>query len=181
MKRILPNIIFLLLLVSSTFSCSEELDFNQFDDLEAAPTFEASILYLEAPEDVINLVTETDVFSQNFNFDAFSSDVFASRVIDGSLTFVLENTTSKEIELTIELLDEADQVTDTEVFLIQPAPTALIQREIAYGDTGRSIEIIKTLSTIRVVARNLGDNSSVSNLPSPLVTLKSSGKFRVGL
>lgn len=181
MKRILQSVFLIFLLAGGSISCTEDVDFNQFDDLEAIPTYEAGILYLESPEDLINLISGTNVFSQNFNFDAFSSDIFADRVLDGTMTFVIENTTSKELEITVELLDEGDNVTDTEVFSIQPAPTAIIQREIAYGDSGRSIDIIKTLSTIRVTATNLGDNTSVSNLPNPLITLKSSGKFRVSL
>jgi hypothetical protein len=172
---------FLVLLVYGTISCTENLDFNQYDDLEATPTYEAGILYLEVEEGLINLLVGVDVFSQNFNFDAFSSDIFADRVLDGTLTFVLENTTSKELEITVELLDEGGTVTDTVLFLTQPAPTAIIQSEIAYGDAGRSIAIIKTLSTIRITAKNLGDNTSVSNLSNPLITLKSSGKFRLRL
>ncbi|TMM58141.1 hypothetical protein FEE95_01550 [Maribacter algarum] len=179
MKRILQSVLFVMLLLGGMSACTEELDFNQFDDLEATPTYEAGILYLEAQEDLINLISGTNVFSQNFNFDAFSSDIFADRVLDGTITFVVENTTSKELAITVELLDEADTVTDTEIFSIEPAPTAIIQREIAYGDSGRSIDIIKTLSTIRVTATNLGDNTSVSTLPDPLITLKSSGKFRL--
>ncbi len=181
MKRLLHSLFLMLLLVSSILSCTEDLDFTQFDDLEATPTYEAGILYLETTEELINLISGTNVFSQEFNFDAFSSEIFAERVLDGTITFIVENTTSKEIELVVELLDESDTVTDTEVFLIQPAPTAVIRREIAYGDTGRSIDIIKTLTTIRVTATNLGDNTSVSNLPNPLITLQSSGRFRVRL
>ncbi|MFS4493613.1 hypothetical protein [Maribacter sp. 2308TA10-17] len=180
MKRILQSVLFVMLLVGIT-ACTEELDFNQFDDLEATPTYEAGIFYLEAPEDIINLVSGQSVFSQNFNFDAFSSDIFSDRVIDGVITYVVENTTSKELNITIEFLDENENVTDTEFFSIQPAPTAIIQREITYGDSGESIDIIKTLSTIRVSAENLGNNTSTSNLPEPLITLKSSGKFRVRL
>jgi len=181
MKRIFQSVFLSMLLIGCGISCTEELDFNQFDDLEATPTYEAGILYLEAQEDLINLISGTNVFSQNFNFDAFSSDIFSERVLDGTITFVVENTTSKELQILVELLDEADNVTDTELFSIQPAPTAIVQREIAYGETGRSIDIIKTLSTIRVTATNLGDNSSVSTLPNPLITLKSSGRFRVRL
>ncbi|MEP3211010.1 MAG: hypothetical protein ABJN95_17625 [Maribacter sp.] len=181
MKRLLHSVFLILLLAGSNLSCTEDLDFTQFDDLEATPTYEAGILYLETTEELINLISGTNVFSQNFNFDAFSSDVFAERVLDGTITFVVENTTSKEIELIVEFLDEGNTVTDREVFLIQPAPSAIIRREIAYGDTGRSIDIIRTLTTIRVTATNLGDNTSVSNLPNPLITLQSSGRFRVRL
>jgi len=102
-------------------------------------------------------------------------------VIDGTITYVVENTTSKELEITVDFLDEAGTLLDTEVFSIDPQPTAIVQRDIAYGASGRSIEIIKSLSTIRVIAENLGDNSSTSSLENPLITLQSSGKFRVEL
>lgn len=182
MNRIVKIILTVLLFLVALSSCVEDLDFNQFDDLQLTPSYEAGILYLEAPENVINLVNAgTDVFSQNYNFDAFSSDIFAERVLEGTIIYFIENTTSKELEITVEFLDEAGSTTDTELFTVQEAPSPILQREIAYGDSGRSIEIIKTLSTIRVTARNLGDNSSVSNLPNPMITLKSSGKFRVRL
>lgn len=173
--------LFTFIFASTLSSCVEDVDFTQFDNITASPTYEAGIFYLEAPEDVINLVSGANVFSQDFNFDAFSSDAFAKRVIDGSITYQVENTTSKELEISVEFLDDSDRILDTEVFRIDSEPTALIQREIAYGPAGRSIDIIKSLTKIRVVAENLGDNSSTSNLESPIITLKSSGKFRVEL
>ncbi len=162
-------------------SCVEEQDFDQYDDLAIEPVWEASILYVEAPEGLINLASGTNFYSQDFNFDAFSSNVFADRVIDGSIAYIVENTTSKELEVSIQFLDDANNVLDTETFSLQPAPTALLQREIAYGGTGRSIDIIRNTSSIRVNAVNLGDNTSTSDLPDPLITLRSSGKFRVRL
>lgn len=181
MKRLLQSLFIVLLLSIGSISCTEDIDFTQFDDLEATPIYEAGILYLESSEDLINLISGADLFSQNFSFDAFSSKIFADRVIDGTITFVVENTTSKELDITVELLDADENITDTEVFSILPGPTAIIQREIAYGVSGRSIDIIKTLTAIKITARNLGDNSSVSDLPDPLITLKSSGKFRLRL
>lgn len=173
--------LFTLVLLSALSSCVEDVDFTQFEGFETTPMYETSILYLEAPEDIINLAVGTNVFSQNFSFEAFSSDLFESRVIDGVVTFVVENTTSKRLEITIDFLDNNEIVLDTETFNINPEPTAVIKREIAYGDSGRSIEIIKSLSNIRVLARNLGDNSSISSLENPIIKLGSSGKFRLRL
>ncbi len=179
MKRTLKFVLSGILLSTVLPSCVDELDFDQFDQLDMTPTFEASIIYVEASERVINLVTETNVFNNDFNFDAFSDDVFAKRVLDGVVTYEVENTTSKNLEITVEFLDIEGAVLDAEVFTMQKAPTLILQRDIAYGSTGRSIDIIKNLSSIRVTAVNLGDNISTSSLPSPMITLKSSGKFRV--
>lgn len=176
MKRLL---FFICLAIGVFSSCVEDIDSGQFDDLELTPTLEASMLYVEASEEIINLVTGNTVFSNNFNFDAFSTDLFAERVIEGTVTYIVENTTSKALDITVEFLDDADNVLDTEDFMVQAAPTSILQREIVYGPTGRSIDIIRNLSSIRVSAINQGDTTSTSPLPEPKITLKSSGKFRV--
>ncbi len=162
-------------------SCVDDLDFNQVDDLQLTPTYEASILYFQSPEDVINDTTDAEFFVKNFEFEAFSSDVFADRVIDGVITYVVENTTSKELELKVEFLNDAGFVTDIERFRMPPQPTAMLQREIVYGSSGKNIDILKTLTTIRITSRNLSDNTSVSAASNPTVSVKTSGKFRVRL
>ncbi|MDV7140267.1 hypothetical protein R3X28_15355 [Maribacter sp. TH_r10] len=161
------------------FSCVEEQDFNQYDDLSVTPTYEASVLYLEVPESAINLLPSGYTYSQDFNFDAFSEDIFADRVLEGVITYNVENTTSKPIEIQIEFLDEAGAVLDTEQFVLPSEPTAVLQREIAYGPSGRSLNIIRNTSSISVTATNNGDNVSTSSQDDPMVTLKSSGKFTV--
>ncbi len=160
-------------------SCVEEQDFGQFDDLNLTPTLEASILYIEAPESLINAAGDVNIISRNFNFDAFSSDVFAKRVLDGTVTYIVENTTSKPVNVVVELLNANGEVIDRE--LIETTPGMDIQRDITYGNSGKNINIIKFTSSIRVTAINLGDSISTSDLPDPKIILKSSGKFRVNI
>lgn len=179
MKHLFKYIFFGILALAVNSSCVEDIDSDQFDDLEITPTLEGGLLYIEASEQLINLVTDNTVYSNTFNFDAFNSDVFAERVIEGTVTYVVENTTSKELEITVEFLDDSGAVLDIEAFTIQPAPTAVLQREIVYGPAGRSIDIITNLSSIRVNAINLGDTTSTSSAPEPMITLKSVGKFTV--
>lgn len=163
------------------FSCSDKQDFDQYDDLRITPTYESSLLYVEAPERIINSTVGLDFVSQVFNFDAFNQKVFVDRVLDGAITYQLENTTSKRLFIEVDFLDDSDNVLDTEIFFIEPAPTPIVNREIVYGTLGRSIDIITNTSNIRVSAENLGDNTSTSGLPNAMVTLKSSAKFRVRL
>ncbi len=178
MIKLLKSILLCTVCSLTLFSCIEEQDFNQYDEVGVTPTLEASILYVEAPEDLVNAASGGNVFSRNFNFDAFSSDVFSKRVLDGTITYIVENTTSKELEVTIELLDADGSVLDIEIIPVDPTPSSL-QRDVAYGTAGRSIDIIKNTSSIRVTANNLGDTTSTSSEPDPKVILKSSGKFRV--
>lgn len=180
MKR---NVLILLtaLLLTGFPSCVERQDFDQYDALAVTPTVEASLLYIEAPERVINQISGTDFVQQIFNFDAFAEDFVSENLLDGVVRYQVENTTSKPLELTFELLDEGGNTLDTEAFSIDAAPTPLLVREIAYGPGGRSIDIIRNTSSIRVTARNLGDNTSTSSLPNPMVILRSSAQFRIRL
>lgn len=164
-------------------SCTQQtLNFDQVDDLIAEPVMEASILYVEAPERIINQATETNFFAQDFNFDAFSSDFFAERVIEGTVTYEVENATSKALEVTIDFLSESGEVLDTEFFEIGPAPPArILQREIPYGGQGRSIDILINTSSIRVSAENLGGTATTSPFPNANITLKSKGKFKLSV
>lgn len=163
-------------------SCMEKQDFDQADDINANPVIEGSILYIESPENLLNLTTGTEFYSHEFNFDGFSEAIFADRVLDGIIFYELENTTSKELEATVEFVDEGGTILDIQSFHIDPAPTDLVRIEVAYGGgSGKNIGIIRNTSGIRVSVRNLGDNTSVSTLPDPKIIFRSSGKFRMRL
>lgn len=182
MKNISLKSIVLFVYIGILSSCAEKQDFDQYDDISVTPAIEGSVLYVETPERIINQIVGVSFFSQIFNFDAFSEDFIAERVLDGVVTYEVENTTSKALDITVEFLDASDNLLDTENFAIDPAPTAILRREIAYGGvSGRSIDIIRNTSSIRVSAENLGDNTSTSNLPDPKIILRSSAKLRIRL
>ena len=163
-------------------SCSEKQDFGQYDDLEITPTFEASIFYVEAQEILINTIVGSSFFSQNFNFDAFEEAFFANRVIEGEIVYELENSTSKDVEIVIEFLDEAGNALDIEFFQkIAAPPAGVLRREVAYGNSGKNLDILRNTSNIRLSARNLGDNVSTSNLSNPALIFRSSGNFMMRL
>ena len=182
MKNILKYLLAAVLLTGFLYSCAEKQDFNQYDDLNITPTIEGSLVYVESPERLINQVVGINFYAQTFNFDAFSEDFIAERVLDGTITYEVENTTSKQLDITVEFLDEAGNALDIENFAIDPAPTAILRREINYGGaSGRSIDIIRNTTDIRVSGTNLGDNSSVSSLPDPKIILRSSAQLRIRL
>lgn len=163
-------------------SCVDEQDFSQYDDLNLLPTIESSILYLESPESLINEIPSNTYYSQVFNFDAFSEQFIAERLVEGVITFEVENTTSKPLRLVVEFLDEADNTLYTQVFNIPAAPTAILRREVSFGTAGgEDLAIITNTSSIRLSAENLGDNTSTSSLPDPKVIFRSSAKFTLEL
>ena len=139
-----------------------------------------ALLYIEAPESRINDAVDRQVLSRNFNFDAFSAEIFADRVLDGSITYVGENTTEKDIQYRIEFLNDEGGLLTTDLFLVPALNSSAIT--VAYGNGGKDIDIIKSTSSLRITVTDQGDNQpSNSMLPEPAIVLKSSGKFRVSL
>jgi len=180
MKK-LTTLFLLAMIMAPAISCSEEQDFNQIDDLNVVPTLATSLLYIESDEGTINLAGTGNFYSQVFTFEAFNEPFIADNVLDGTITYQVENTTSKEIDILVEFLDEAGNVLDAEAFTIQPEPAPLLERQIAYGNGGRNLDILRNTTNIRVGGQNQGDDTSVSSQPNPRIILRSSAEFRLRL
>ncbi len=162
-------------------SCAEEQNFEQYDDLSVTPEVEAAMLYLETPEAVINEDPGLTFLSSTFDFLAFQEQFVAERILEGSLIYQLENTTSKPLRLTIEFLNDQGTVLDTETFNLDPAPTAILNREVVYGPAGKPMDILRNTTALRISGTNLGDTSSISEAPEPKFVLRSTAKFRIEL
>ncbi len=175
-------VIYLFVVVFGCLSaCVEKPDFDQFDDIDAIPTIDASLIYVESPERIINQAAGINFYSQDFVFDPFNEDFVQERLVDAIIRYEVDNTTSKPLDFTVELLDAGDNVLDTENFDIAPAPSPILIREITYGPGGRPLDILRNTVTVRLSATNLGDNTSVSSLPDPKIIIRSSARFRIRL
>ena len=86
--------------------CVEEQNFDQADDIAVVPEMEAAMLYVETPEEVINEEPDLTFLSVTFDFLAFQEEFVAENILDGSLIYQLENTTSKPLRLSIEFLND---------------------------------------------------------------------------
>lgn len=111
MKRLHYCTFLLLGFLFMTTACTEEQDFSQVDDLRVTPTLASGLFYLESDEPTINSAGALSSFySEEINFDAFNEQYVAERLIEGVITYEIDNTTSKEIRLIIEFLDEAGRL-----------------------------------------------------------------------
>jgi hypothetical protein len=162
-------------------SCAEEQNFDQYDEIAVVPEMEAAMLYLETPEEVLNGDPSLTFLSVTFDFLAFQEQFVAERILDGSLIYQLENTTSKPLRLSIEFLNDAGTVLDTETFTMDPAPTAILNREVVYGPAGKPMDILRNTVALRISGNNLGDTSSISGEPEPRFVFRSTAKFRIQL
>ncbi|MCL6264938.1 hypothetical protein [Flagellimonas myxillae] len=181
MKKLLLWRFSMPIVICMALACTEEQNFGQFDDLSVTPTVASSIFYLESTEEVINLTPTAIFYAHTFNFDPFSEQYVADHLLEGVLLFEIENTTSKQLSLSIEFLDENDDVLDVEVFTVDPEPTMLVTRSVAYGPGGKSLDILRNTSGLRVTAENLGDTVSVSTAEDPKIILGSAAEFRFRL
>lgn len=179
--KYLQNLLLITSLAFVLVACSEKQDFTQFDELSITPTLESSIFFVKVQESLINRVEDVSFFTQDFNFDAFEEAFFSDRVLEGVITYELENTTDKPIEIEIEFLDVDGLLLDSELFVMPAAPTAILIREVAYGNTGKSLDILRNTANLRLNAVNFGDNVSVSGISGASIVLKSSAQFMLRL
>lgn len=178
MKRSLSHILVAAIFTLTLFSCMEEQDFGQIDDLNVTPTLASGIFYLESDEETINSVGAFNTFySKTVNFDAFNQEFVAERLLEGVIIYEIENTTSKRLRIDIEFLDESGEPLDRETFSIEPDPSEMLIREVFYGPAGKNLDILANTSSLRVTGRNLGDATSVSSQPEPRIVVRSGAEF----
>ncbi|MFS4417054.1 hypothetical protein [Maribacter sp. 2307ULW6-5] len=159
-------------------ACSEELDFDQYEDLQLRPELEASIVYVRTQESLINRISGVQFYSQDFNFDAFEAPFFADRVLEGTIAYHLENTTSKPIAFSLSFLDVDGNALDVQEFNLPAAPpAATMTREVNYGPTGAPLDILRNTTTVRISGQNLGDNITESPIDRAAIVLRSTGRF----
>lgn len=171
----------LFFVLSLVFSCAEEQDFDQFDDLSIEPTVASSIFYFESDEGTINAVGTGEFYEETFTFEAFNEDFVSENVLDGIITYQVENTTSKSLGILIEFLDNDGNVLDTENFIVTEEPAPLLERQVAYGDGGKDLDLLRNTRMIRVSGENLGNATSLSTQNEPKIILRSSAAFRLRL
>jgi hypothetical protein len=159
------------------FSCSEEQDFNQFDELSITPTVASSIFYLQADEESINAVEAGPFYYETVTFEAFNEQFVAERLLEGTISYEIDNTTSKRLQVSIEFLDEANNSLDVELFDIGPNQSETFTRDVTYGPSGKNLTILTATNSLRISGSNLSDTSSVSTTPEPKIILRSAAEF----
>ncbi|MBW8243465.1 hypothetical protein K1F50_11685 [Muricauda oceani] len=177
MKRLLYSVLWITGLLFCSVSCMEEQDFDQIDDLSVTPTLASGIFYLESDEETINSVATGSFYSEEFTFEAFNEQYVAERLIEGTITYELDNTTSKDLRIVVEFLDEDGRVLDIERFDIEADPSETLIREVFYGPSGKPIDILANTTGLRVSAVNLSDNTSISPAENPSLILRSGAEF----
>lgn len=160
------------------FSCSEEQNFDQIDDLNITPNVASPLFYVESDEQTINSSVTTNIFyTQIIDFEVFNETYVAERLLEGTILYAVENTTSKNLSLTIEFLDASGNVLDLEMFNIEADPSGTLVREVVYGPGGKSLDILTATTQLRITATNLGDTTSTSTNADPKIALGSSAEF----
>nr|WP_297785090.1 hypothetical protein [uncultured Allomuricauda sp.] len=178
MKRLCYPAFLALGLLLFVASCAEEQDFDQIDDLSVTPTLASGLFYLESDEATINSGGALSTFYfREVNFDTFNEQYVAEHLLEGTITYELENTTSKQLRIIIGFVDEAGNILDTEIFEIEADPSGVLTREVFYGPGGKSLDILTNTTSLRISANNLSDGTSVSSTQDPKVILRSGADF----
>lgn len=175
--RIRPYLLTLFTLLLCV-SCAEEQDFGVFNELRAEPEVEASLFFLRTTEQLINDFGGSNVvYEQFFEFEAFSEEFVNDRILQGTIFYEIENSTSKPLLLEVLFLDEGGNLLDTETFNILALEN--LERQVFYGNGGKPLTALAGTAQLLVRVVNQGDTSSVSPEPGPELIFRS--HFQVSL
>ncbi|WP_418263540.1 hypothetical protein [Flavobacterium faecale] len=110
-KPIIYKILSLLLMLSMSYSCSSELDFDQVNEFKINPIIVANLTYFDVPahEFVTNGV-ETNAAFAALNFDAFRDSFFRDNLVRADLFFEITNTINRAYVIDLVMLNKADQI-----------------------------------------------------------------------
>ena len=178
MKRLFYSALLAIGFLFTVTSCTEEQDFGQIDDLNITPTISSGLFYFESDEETINSAgPNTSFYYDEVTFEVFSEDYVAEHLLEGTIIYEIENTTSKPLRITIEFLNVDGRVLDAETFTIEADPSGILTREVFYGLGGKNLDILANTTGLRMSAGNLGDGTSVSSTDDPKIIFRSGGEF----
>lgn len=178
MKKLFYSTFLAMGLLSFMVSCTDEQDFGQIDDLNITPTIASGLFYFESDEETINSAGPSNTFYlREVSFEVFSEKYVAEHLLEGTIIYEIENTTSKQLQITIDFLNDEGRVLDTETFNIEADPSGIFIREVFYGIGGKNLDILANTTALRMSAINLGDGTSVSSTEDPKIILRSGGEF----
>ncbi|MEC8831430.1 MAG: hypothetical protein VX772_03650 [Bacteroidota bacterium] len=178
MKRFPQTVFAMAVMLLSALACTEEQDFDQINDLQVTPTLASGLFYLESDEATINSAGSLNTFYyQETNFNAFNETYVADNLLEGTITYEIDNSTSKQLRVIIGFIDDSGNILDVETFDIEAGPTDTVVREVFYGPGGKRLQILTNTSSLRVSATNLSDANSVSPAEDPKIILRSGAEF----
>lgn len=148
------KIALLLCLSLVSISCTEDIDFDQAEDLVLTPALEASLIYFDEPanrffDDGTGVNTIQDFVSVEF----FNDEFIVDNLVKAEFVFETKNTINRAFELQVDFLDQSNNVQHTIVVNEDAAPdntdTTTIFTEVFEGSSlaalKRSVAIVFTL------------------------------------
>ncbi|MCW2120406.1 hypothetical protein [Flavobacterium sp. 7A] len=107
----IQKIIPIFLLVSLSWSCSSNLDFNQTSDLVLKPVIEANLTYFDIPAaDFVTDGVETIEADEMQNFDVFRDPFLRDNLKQVTFFFEITNTINRIYDVNFVLYDKEDNV-----------------------------------------------------------------------
>ncbi|KAA5828133.1 hypothetical protein FPF71_04670 [Algibacter amylolyticus] len=133
------------------WSCTEEIDLNQAEDLELSPVIENSLLFFEAPaSEFFEGGTEVNESSDFIEVDIFKNSFNRSHLIKAEFVFEVVNSIDRSYELQIDFLDDLDQLVHTFSFEASASPdnSEIYTKytEVFEGNTLRALMVTGKLS-----------------------------------
>ncbi|WP_452597357.1 hypothetical protein [Pontimicrobium sp. MEBiC01747] len=178
----LKNVFIYVVFCFLSFSCVENVDFDQAENIILTPTLESSLLFFEEPATtfVDNSGAEVLTITDSVVIEIFNDEFVKDNLQKAILLFEATNSIKRTFEAKVDFLNELDELQHTITFTVTPS----INNEAVITEStevfeGGNLEAIKTTNKLFLTLTMLAssDGSTLNNNSSGTLGFRSKGTF----
>ena len=167
------------LLIFIMSSCTEEVDFNQIDDLSLKPVFASDLIFFNAPATKFYVNgSELETVRDTVVIDLFNRDFVVENLVKAEFVFETTNSINRAFSVKVEFLDASDQLKHsfTVTTPASPSNTDIVSTHTEVFENGL-LNALKASNKVVLTIQALSGGSPLTDNTPGRIKLKSKGVF----
>lgn len=178
----LKNVIIYTVCCLVSFSCVENVDFNQAEEIILTPTLESSLIFFEEPVTTFidNSGVEIPTITDSVIIEIFNDEFVKDNLQKAVLQFEATNSINRSFEAKVDFLDVLDELQHTLTFIVAPSVNGeeVITESIETFE-GDNLEALKATNKLLLTLTILpsADGSTLDGNSTGTLSFRSKGTF----
>jgi len=165
------------------FSCTEEIDFNQINDVSLKPVVAIDLIFFNAPATQFYVDgTELSTVRDSVIIDLFNRNFVVDNLVKAEFVFEITNSINRAFSVKIDFLDSENQLKHTFTINGAASPTnseiETMHTEVFENDL---LKALKASNKIKLTIQALSGGSPLNDNTPGNIELKSKGIFYLNI
>ncbi|WP_338356677.1 hypothetical protein [Yeosuana marina] len=159
-------------------SCTKDVDFNQFNDLQLTPVFESSLVYIDEPANkfLVN-GNETSYLQDSVNIDFFNDSFVVDHLVKAEFLLETTNSINRRFMVEVDMFDDSNQLQHRFSFSSSESPdhSPLVTEHLEVFEND-ALDALKNTTKL-VFTLYILPGEPINETTLGRITLKSKGSF----